>query len=196
MQNQNEQPHNPYADALDGLIIDDPVAAFFDFCKERERIRIQRENGEPAPWSDDPIFQKGRFLNVFREDDRASKSILQFAGPLVDDLPALLQALFFARWCNKASTLDSLSADLLSDPAQLKFRLETFPDQPWCNVTAYPVEPVLWRGKRHSRINTATELFGNITDFLTEALEGAEGSVIQATHAINERFQMQNDFLQ
>ena len=27
--------HNPYATALDGLILDDPVAAFFDFCRER-----------------------------------------------------------------------------------------------------------------------------------------------------------------
>ena len=76
---------NPYASALDGLDIPDPVQAFFDFCREREQIRLRRERGETAPWSDDPILQRGRFLNVFREDDRGSKSIQHFVaghGPL------------------------------------------------------------------------------------------------------------------
>ena len=64
---------NKYATALDGLVIEDPVTSFFDFCKERENIRIARENGEDFPWSTDDIFQNGRFLNVFREDDRVSE---------------------------------------------------------------------------------------------------------------------------
>ena len=33
---------NPYAHSLDGLEIEDPVESFFDFCKERENIRISR----------------------------------------------------------------------------------------------------------------------------------------------------------
>ena len=41
--------HNPYATALDGLVLDDPVSAFFDFCREREKIRLARENDAPAP---------------------------------------------------------------------------------------------------------------------------------------------------
>lgn len=104
--------HNPYATALDGLEIPDPVAAFFGFCREREGIRILRESGAPAPWSEDPIFQRGRFLNVFREDDRSSKAIVRFAAPVADDLPRLIHALFFARWCNRQSTLDVLSAEV------------------------------------------------------------------------------------
>ena len=71
--------NNPYSSALDGLMIKDPVSSFFDFCKEREKIRVARESGKSAPWSDDPIFQKGRFFNVFREDDRGSNAILNFA---------------------------------------------------------------------------------------------------------------------
>ena len=73
---------NPYASALDGLQLDDPVSAFFSFCRERENIRLARESARPAPWSDDPIFQRGRFLNVFREDDRGSKAIIRFADGL------------------------------------------------------------------------------------------------------------------
>ena len=75
----NKDIHNPYASALDGLELKDPVLAFFDFCKERESIRKKRDSGEPFPWSNDPIFQNGRFLNVFREDDRVSKAIIKFA---------------------------------------------------------------------------------------------------------------------
>ena len=92
--------NNPYSAALDGLDLPDPVTAFFDFCREREKIRILRAQGGPAPWSEDPIFQKARFLNVFREDDRVSKSILRFADSLQSDLPNLIHALFFARWSN------------------------------------------------------------------------------------------------
>ena len=60
------ESHNPYAEALDGLVLDDPVAAFFDFCREREQIRSLRESGAPAPWTDDPILQRGRFLRIPR----------------------------------------------------------------------------------------------------------------------------------
>ena len=35
--------NNPYAKALQGLKFEDPVKAFFDFCREREAIRLRRE---------------------------------------------------------------------------------------------------------------------------------------------------------
>ena len=70
--------NNPYAKALEGLELKDPVKAFFDFCKERESIRVKRERGDPPPWTSDPVFQRGRFLNVFREDDRGTKALFKF----------------------------------------------------------------------------------------------------------------------
>ena len=136
--------HNPYATALDGLVLDDPVSAFFEFCREREKIRLLRKSGAPDPWTSDPIFQQGRFLNVFREDDRGSKAILRFARSLEKDLSALIHALFFSRWCNRQETLDKLSIKILSKPKELREKLDTL--EPWCNVTAYPVEPVHWEG--------------------------------------------------
>jgi hypothetical protein len=184
--------HNPYATALDGLVLDDPVYAFFDFCREREKIRLARENDAPAPWTDDPIFQKGRFLNVFREDDRGSKAILRFARNLEKDLSALIHALFFARWCNRQETLDKLSTKILSNPKKLRKKLETL--EPWCNVTAYPVEPVHWEGAQYSRLDAATILFGENKESLTDTITGAQGDVIKATNAVNALFRMQNDF--
>ena len=184
--------HNPYATALDGLVLDDPVSAFFEFCRERENIRLEREKGAPAPWTDNPIFQQGRFLNVFRENDRGSKAILHFARNLEKDLPTLIHALFFARWCNRQETLDTLSSTIISQPKELIKQLGTL--DPWCNVTAYPVEPIHWEGKQYSRFDAATTLFGDIKESLADAITGVEGDVIDATKSVNALFRMENDF--
>ena len=186
------QLDNPYASALDGLIIEDPVIAFFNFCKERENIRIKRNNGDEFPWSNDPIFQQGRFLNVFREDDRGSKAILQFAKNLENDLPALIHALFFSRWCNRQETLNQLTSSILSQQNELINTLLNF--DPWCNTTAYPVENVQWNGKEYNRIDTATILFERIKEPLTNIITEANGDVIAATKLVNNQFQMKNDF--
>lgn len=193
------QPHpaaSVYAAALDGLKLDDPVQAFFDWCRERESIRQRRERGAPAPWSDDSIFQRGRFLNVFREDDRVTKAILQFVRPVAErgDLPQLLQAVFFARWCNRDATLNALSPELLADPSALRRALEALPTPPWCNETAYPVGPVQWEGATYNRFECATELFGRIAPFLVRAVQGAGGDVQRATQLVNSELRMENDF--
>ena len=189
---ESECMNNPYATALDGLILDDPVSAFFDFCREREKIRIARENGDPFPWTDDPIFQKARFLNVFREDDRGSKAILSFAKGLENDLPMLIHTLFFARWCNRQETLDKLSSNMLLQPEALLKTLNSFNN--WCNLTAYPVERVHWERVEYSRLDSAVKLFLTIKEPLTKIIIRAEGDVIKATNAINTHFKMQNDF--
>jgi predicted ATPase len=187
-------PANPYTKALDGLELPDPVAAFFRFCRAREAVRLARASGAPPPWSDDPILQRGRFLNVFREDDRSSQALMRFVAPVIDDLPLLIQALFFARWCNRSETLDALDVTLLNDPVALRHALERLPVQPWCNVTAYPVEPVTWQGQRISRLDTATRLFAEIKGDLTATIIAANGRVTTATRSVNALFGMANDF--
>lgn len=184
--------YNPYENSLDGLILDNPVSAFFEFCKERENIRIKREIGSPAPWTDDPIFQKGRFLNVFREDDRGSKAILNFAKNLEKDLPSLIHCLFFARWCNRQETLDKLSSKIITHPKKLIEELRDLDS--WCNLTAYPVEPIYWQGKQYSRFDAATILFKDIKETLADVIIRAQGNVIEATKAVNSFFKMKNDF--
>tara|TARA_Y100001970_G_scaffold200977_1_gene244539 strand:- start:351 stop:1229 length:879 start_codon:yes stop_codon:yes gene_type:complete len=189
---ENKNMKNPYAKSLDGLKLNDPVSAFFNFCKKRENIRYSRENGDPFPWTNDPIFQKGRFLNVFREDDRVSKSILSFANELKNDLPKLIQAVFFARWCNKQQTLDGLSFNMLLEPEKLLKKLKSLNN--WCNNNAYPVDSVFWNGKKYSRLNTAVELFFKINESLEEMIINANGDVIKATNKINQEFKMENNF--
>jgi len=184
---------NPYRDALAGLEIADPVKSFFDWCIEREKIRRQREAGDAAPWSSDPIFQRGRFLNVFREDDKGTKAVLGFAQPVKDSLPDLIHALFFARWCNQYSTLNALEPTLLKAPDELRRVLLGEVQQPWASEV-YPVVPAQWEGNEYDRLEACIELFPQCIDFLEDCIHNAQGNVMDANDAINARFKMSNDF--
>ena len=183
---------NPYAHSLDGLEIEDPVQSFFDYCKKREAVRVKRESGEAYPWTDDPILQKGRFLNVFREDDKVSKSIIKFAEPAKEDLPLLIQALFFSRWCNRDLTIDKLSLDDLADPEALKEKLLGL--EQWENFTAYPVEDSYWGDKLYNRIDASTNKFFEKKEELVKLVLNSGKSVITATENINQKFKMANNF--
>ena len=187
-----DENFNPYKSALDGLKLKNPVRAFFDFCIEREKIRSKRESGLPAPWSEDIIFQKGRFLNVFREDDRGSKSIIQFVNQIESDFLFLVQAVFFARWCNRQETLDKLNLEILKDPDELFKFLKKI--NPWCNETAYPVEPILWSNMKYSRLDAATKIFHLAKKKLAGIIISSNGSVVDAVDGINNIFKMENDF--
>lgn len=184
---------NPYQNALVGLEIKDPVQAFFDFCKEREAIRCKRESGAAPPWSDDPIFQQGRFLNVFREDDKGTKAVMAFADPVKDSIPDLIHALFFARWVNQHTTLLALDPHLLKQPQKLRHALLHEVQQPW-QSEVYPVVEVQWEGKSYARLEAAVELFSICLDFLERCIREAQGDVMLANDTINAVFQMSNDF--
>ena len=92
---------------------------------------------------------------------------MKFVKPIADnkeiDVEVLVQALFFARWCNRDHTLNEINPNLLSNPTALKKELSTLPFPPWCNETAYPVETVKWKGTEYSRLDAATDLFHKVS---------------------------------
>lgn len=51
---------------------------FRAFIEAREAIRLKRERGEPAPWTQDPILQRYSFTNVKREHDRTTRWIWEW----------------------------------------------------------------------------------------------------------------------
>lgn len=46
---------------------------FYGFMTERENIRLLREQGEPAPWTEDPVLREFKFTNVKRHHDRTTR---------------------------------------------------------------------------------------------------------------------------
>jgi len=185
--------NNPYKDSLAGLEIADPVKAFFDFCKERDAIRKKREAGEPPPWTQDIIFQRGRFLNVFREDDKGTKAVLHFAESEKNSLANLIHALFFARWCNRDTSLLTLTPSILKQTERLRHALLHEVQQPWSSEV-YPVVSAQWNGREYDRLNACVDMFCQCTPFLEKCIRGARGNVMTANSAINAEFKMSNDF--
>ena len=78
---------------------------FVYWIKERESIRVKKEQGSPKPWSDDPIFQTYRFCNVERERDTVSIWIKENWIDPYRDHPNLWFAMIVARLFNWPPTL-------------------------------------------------------------------------------------------
>lgn len=78
--------------------------AFFAFARHRHQIYLNRRDGKPLPWTLDPILQRYRFTNVFRELDATT---IWFAKNLRDPLRnsiEVLPATVVFRWFNRITT--------------------------------------------------------------------------------------------
>lgn len=72
---------------------------------ERDRVRAQKEQGLPRPWTTDPLLRDFRWCNVRRMDDRVSVALLErWYGPDADQRTALVAALL-ARLVNWPESL-------------------------------------------------------------------------------------------
>lgn len=62
------------------------VTDFFAWINERHRIYLNRTAGKPKPWTRDPILQRYKFTNVFRQLDRGTVWLTQhIISPHYDD---------------------------------------------------------------------------------------------------------------
>lgn len=63
---------------------------FWYMSNERHRVYLRKAAGAPKPWSDDPLFQKYKFTNVFRELDRTTIFCREHIREPLHDNPELL----------------------------------------------------------------------------------------------------------
>lgn len=82
----------------------------FEWVKEREKIRVRKDNGEAGPWTSDAILRTYRFCNVRREDDRVTVWIRKNIREKFADHPYLWLMLCIARQINWPDTLADLIA--------------------------------------------------------------------------------------
>ncbi len=90
---------------------------FFATARERYRIKLARDRGEPYPWSQDPAFNEWRFCNVFRENDKTTTWFREnIRGPLSErqERLQLVQAVVIFRWFNRISTGEIIKDLLLN----------------------------------------------------------------------------------
>lgn len=62
------QPPKPRPDVYD---------TYWRFAAERQRIFYGRLEGEPGPWTEDPILAEFKFCNAFRASDRVSQYLIR-----------------------------------------------------------------------------------------------------------------------
>lgn len=57
------------------------TAHLLHFIVERYRIHVKKDIlKKPRPWTNDPILQSYKFTNVFREDDRVSRALIELVS--------------------------------------------------------------------------------------------------------------------
>lgn len=78
----------------------EPIDRFFSYARHRERVRLAREAGHPAPWTHDPILQTYRFCNVDREDDTVTRWFRANVRDPLQHQPEVMLATVLFRWFN------------------------------------------------------------------------------------------------
>lgn len=74
---------------------------------KRETVRLRKERGLPAPWTNDKVLQNYKFCNVRREDDRISRWLIDnIANNEELDLNEKILNMFCGRMYNNLKTLE------------------------------------------------------------------------------------------
>jgi len=81
---------------------------YFRTARERYNIYLRRVANEPPPWTKDPIFQKYKFCNVFREHDKVTVWLRENWREPYADHPNLPFAMALARLINWPPTLEEI----------------------------------------------------------------------------------------
>ena len=92
---------------------------FFYFINERHAIYLRRAAGEPYPWTKDPILQKHRFCNVFRELDKVTVWIRKNWREPYADHKNLAFSMAVARQINLPATLKEFGFPKRWNPERL-----------------------------------------------------------------------------
>lgn len=83
---------------------------YWYFACERQNIFLKKKNGEPAPWTEDPILQTFKFCNSYRVNDRVSQYLLKnviYNGTKYSNEDMIFRILLFKLF-NKESTWELL----------------------------------------------------------------------------------------
>lgn len=87
---------------------------YWYFAYERQNIFQKKKNGEPEPWTDDPILQEYKFCNSYRVNDRVSQYLLKkviYNGKKYSSEDVIFRILLFKLF-NKEVTWELLEQEI------------------------------------------------------------------------------------
>ena len=97
-----------------------PKTDFNNYMIERHSIYERRAEGQPYPWTDDPILKEYSFCNVYRELDRVTIWIRENWREPYADHPNLPFAMAMARQINWPDTLQEIGFPEHWNPESIK----------------------------------------------------------------------------
>ena len=94
---------------------------FFDFVYERQLIGYKRfKMNQNFPWSKNPILQKYKILNVYRELDKGTIYVIEKLKRIKDRKIIFLNVVFY-RFFNKYNLYEYFGVDLFnSEDSQIE----------------------------------------------------------------------------
>ena len=96
------QKANPYLN-------EENTAHLMNFIIERYRIHVRKDIlHNPRPWTEDPVLDKYKFTNVFREDDRVSRALIELVStnPSLTLEEKILNTFLLRSWNNPDTFTD------------------------------------------------------------------------------------------
>ncbi len=108
---------------------------FFDYSRRRHQVYLDRRDGKPAPWTDDPVMANTRFTNIFRELDRVTVWFRQQVRDPLRNSEWVVPATVIFRWFNRIETGEAIAPMLREerfDPAEAEALIRAaIPKGPW-----------------------------------------------------------------
>lgn len=96
----------------------DPFDRLVHYVKIRDQVYRAKEEGEPKPWTSDPIIRTYRFCNNRRMDDKVSRWLLENWYQPYYGHAWMVPAAALARFVNLPRSLALITSDVFSDEAR------------------------------------------------------------------------------
>ena len=149
---------------------------FFNFLNKRHAIYLKRLRGKEYPWTEDPILQKYKFTNVFRENDTTTVWFREnIRKSLCDSTDVALATIIF-RWFNLIETGKILLDHELLTKWDSDLCYEVLQDQPKWVTGAYIIKTPTGMNKLEGVCWCVDQIFNDKDNFLD--------NVENATHSL------------
>lgn len=158
------------------------------FAIERHSIYLRRTQGNPRPWTEDPILRFFKFTNIYRELDRTTKWIKANVRDKIEDPYELATAIAVHRWFNRIETCKAILEGWPSywQTKNLIHLRETILDRrgkgPYCTGAFITKAPAGYNKLDGVLINVHTAAPYLLQVIKDKSLEGAFKTLIQAPY--------------
>lgn len=147
---------------------------FFEIANERVRIYTLKEFNMPKPWTEDPIFLDSYFCNVFRQDDKVSKWIINNLLIPYANHPQLWASIIMCRMLSRMETLQILKDEncLIGD---YKKAYSILRGMQMCGTSIFTGAFIINSKTSNGWTDKVTYLFNTLTYFNKLRLDGSFG---------------------